>query len=163
MEGSTMGEIVRRGSKENPRYYLRFTDENGIRRMKAAKGATTATEARKLLAAIEYRVSQGQVGIVVADPEAGKRASVTVKEIGELFLANYSRPKLKDPASYRQQVRSVLECRVYPTLGDRAASSITADDIDNLRDTLSATYAPGTVKLTLANLSTCYSGAHRLP
>ncbi|MGD0838417.1 MAG: site-specific integrase [Polyangia bacterium] len=58
-----MGDIVRRGTRDNPKYYGRYTEWDGRRKMRLLKGARTKSEAQILLAAAELRVSQGQVGI----------------------------------------------------------------------------------------------------
>jgi hypothetical protein len=57
-----MGKIIRRGTKDRPRFYLRYVDADGVRRMKAAKGATKTAEARDMLTAIEKRIMEGTVG-----------------------------------------------------------------------------------------------------
>jgi integrase len=58
-----MGDIVRRGTRDNPKYYGRYVESDGRRKMRLLKGARTKSEAQILLAAAELRVSQGQVGI----------------------------------------------------------------------------------------------------
>jgi integrase len=63
-----MGDIVRRGTRDNPKFYVRYVDADGTRRMKLAKGADTRGEAVKILRAAEGRVQQGLLG--VPDPDA---------------------------------------------------------------------------------------------
>ena len=58
-----MGDIVRRGTRDNPRFYGRYVDIDGRRKMRLLKGARTKAEAQPLLASSELRVSQGQVGM----------------------------------------------------------------------------------------------------
>ena len=59
-----MGDIVRRGTRDKPKYYGRYFESDGRRKMRLLKGARTKAEAQILLASAELRVSQGQVGIV---------------------------------------------------------------------------------------------------
>ena len=40
-----MGDIVRKGTKDRPRFYIRYIDSNGTRRQRAVRGARTVAEA----------------------------------------------------------------------------------------------------------------------
>jgi len=59
-----MGDIVRRGTRDNPKYYGRYFELDGRRKMRLLKGARTKSDAQLLLASAELRVSQGLVGIL---------------------------------------------------------------------------------------------------
>ena len=59
-----MGDIVRRGTRDKPKYYGRYFESDGRRKMRLLKGARTKAEAQILLASAELRVSQGLVGIL---------------------------------------------------------------------------------------------------
>lgn len=167
-----MGDVVRRGSKDRPRFYIRFLDVDGERRQRAAKGATTLAEARRVLAAIELRVTQGKVGIEEVQqlsPEEQQRTSITVKELCEKFLAEYRSPKLKDPSRYTREARSILSVRVWPHLGNRLAGSVGHLDVERMRDLLTAQetksgdpqLSPRSVAMALAVLSKVYNWARR--
>lgn len=58
-----MGEIIERGPRNARKYYLRYYDVDGVRRMKLAVGAATKSEARELLKQAEARVGRGLVGM----------------------------------------------------------------------------------------------------
>lgn len=147
-----MGEIIRRtrGGRFIG-YYLRWY-EGGKRRQMASKQATHA-EARRMLQAIEGRIARGLAGI---DPPPLPAPSV--HELADRFLAEYSRPKMKDPAAYRTHARMALR-RVLPILGGRPADSLKPTDVAKLRDALAIRYAAGSVRMALTFLRTAYSWA----
>jgi integrase len=58
-----MGDIVRRGTRDNPKFYSRYVDVDGRRKMRLLKGARTKAEAQPLLSKAELRVTQGKVGM----------------------------------------------------------------------------------------------------
>jgi hypothetical protein len=152
-----MGDVIRRGKKDKPRFYIRYKDTDGVRRMKLARGATTKASAQQLLSAAELRVSQGRVGIeevIPPSPEELARRTITVKELGAAFTERYTTPRLKDAEDYRAEAASVLNARIWPTLGARTAASLTSLDVERLRDKLlEGHYAGATVIGTLACLS----------
>lgn len=144
-----MGEVIR--FVRNGRFigwYLRFYDADGRRRQMASKQPTQA-EARKMLLQIEARIARGEAGI------AERRAWPTVAELVETFLAEYSRPRIKDIEKYRAGCRGCL-LKVLPFIGKRLTAHVTDEDIAHLRDVLLRTRQPGTVKNTLAALSTMF-------
>lgn len=142
--------IVRRGG----RFYLFYVDVDGVRRTKLARGVTTIADARAVLAKIEERVTKGLVGI----EETRQRATLTIRELFDKFMTDYSPPRVKNLGEYRNQTRSVFSTRVLPTLGSRPAVSLTNRDVERLRDSLIAdTYAAGSVAWTMARLSKLYA------
>jgi integrase len=148
--------IVRRGTKDRPRFYLRYKDVDGVERMKAAKGARTKGEARDMLTAIDKRIMDGKVGIERPTEEQIAKRSLTVEQLGEKFTDTFSSPKIKNPADYRMEAKSVLK-RIYPALGKRAAASVTSLDVEQLRDKLATEkYKPQTITNTLMTLSKLY-------
>lgn len=161
-----MGDVVKRGSREQPRYYVRFLDADGTRRMKLAKGATRLAQARVQLADAEKRVRDGLPGMPDR-PVLAPAAGLTVAELGAKFCAEYSSPKLKDPADYRKEALSVFNVRITPFLGERAAASITNLDVEKLRDWVAApkpgglSLSPASANLTLACLSKCFTWARK--
>lgn len=154
-----MGWIMRRGGK----LYLRYTDADGTRRNRLARGATTLAEARPMLAEIEQRIMRGQIGIaepVVEPPEQKRRRTITVRELGELFLIEYTSPKgIKSIENYRRSARTKFNVRIYPELGHRRVSELTSVDLERARDRWLSGAKPGeglsasSVKQTLALLS----------
>ena len=81
-----MGDIVRRGNT----WYVRYKDAGGVRRMRASHQPSREL-ARRYLVEIEARVARGLVGI--AEPAA---PAPTIVALSERFLAEYSRPRIKD-------------------------------------------------------------------
>lgn len=144
-----MGDVFRRGTGWSIRWY-----EGGRRRVLASRQSSHA-DARRMLLEIEARVARGEVGISERSAPAH-----TVAELIELFVRDYSRPKLKDPARYRYVASSTLK-RVLPYLGKRLIESLTAEDIARLRDSLGKKFAPGTVKLTQNILGSMFAWAVR--
>lgn len=158
-----MGAIVKRGTKDKPRFYLRYVDADGKRKMKAAKGAINLAHARRMLAELERNIFNGKLGIEEPTEEQHARRSITVRELGEKFLKEYSDPGIKDLDDYRADARSKLTVRVYPILGDRAAAVLTLNDLKRFRDGLAAKpleLAPASITLTLAVLSKMYTWAN---
>ena len=143
-----MGDIVRRGTA----WYVRYKDVDGVRRMRASHQPSKEL-ARRFLLEIEARIARGQVGIAEPAPLAP-----TIAELVERFLTEYSRPKIKDLASYRMHVRTALR-RALPLIGKLAADQLQSADVAKLRDRLGAKAAAGSVHATLAYLSRMYSWA----
>jgi len=171
-----VGRIIKRGTKACPRFYLKYIDADGVDRTKAAKGVRTQAQARVMLSEIERRIMQGKVGIIEPTAEERKMRSLTIEELGAMFLGDvdgtpgYSSPDIKDLDNYRAEARSKLDVRVYPRIGKRAASSLRVVDVEAFRDELlsddvedgGAALSPASVKLTLALLSKMFSWARRV-
>lgn len=148
-----MGEVLRRHKGGRfIGYYLRFY-EGGRRRQLASK-QTSYADARRMLIEIEARIARGEIGI----PE--RRHAPSFAELSERFLAEYSRPRLKDPASYRARARARLQS-VLPQIGGLACDRIDAAAISRLRDQLLARSAAGTVRNALSTVSAVFSWAIR--
>ena len=155
-----MGEVIRRskGGKFIG-YYLRWY-EGGKRRQMASKQPTHA-EAKRMLQAIEGRVAQGLDGIQdaeVASPPTP--ADVTVAELVERFLAEYSRPRIKDIVQYRHDARMALQ-RSLVYIGKRRVNELTVADVTRLRDSMSKSHAPASVRVSLSFLGGMFSWAIR--
>ncbi len=170
-----MGRVLNRGTKHRPRYSIRWYDEHGKRQHRAT-GQTLKAAAEAMLADIEAKVRAAKLGISApaapasAPPTASPSAPVetapalalTVRQLGEKFLAEYSSPRIKSIDVYRRQARSTLKCRIYPTLADRPAPSLRPLDVERLRDAqLAAGLKPGSVAQTLATLSRMYTWGRR--
>lgn len=149
-----MGEILKRTkSGKFLGFYLRWY-EGGKRRIMPSKQPTYA-EAKRMLQAIEGRIARGLVGL---DEPTKPAPAITVTELVERFLADYSRPRIKDLAAYRLHARTALR-RVLPQLGGRPVDAVKASDVAKLRDLLGRRFAAGSVRLTLAFLGTLFSWA----
>ena len=122
-----MGDVVRRGTRSKPRFYVRYVELNGQRVQRAAKGARTEGEAQTILAAAELRVSQGRVGmeeITAPSAEELARSTMTVSQLAAKFLDEdhgYRSPKVKDMASYRRSAKSKVKVRITPLIGSPVA------------------------------------------
>lgn len=150
--GVLVGEILKRYKGEKfLGFYLRWY-EGGKRQLIASKQPTHA-EARRMLLEIEARAARGEAGIV------RRQASPPLAELTQRFLADYSRPRIKDPERYRQNARIALQ-RVVPLL-EKRADQVTAGDVAKAREALRRRYAPASVKLSLNFLSTLYAWAVR--
>lgn len=144
-----MGEIIRRHGGYSLRWY-----EAGRRRVLASKQLHYAA-AKRMLLEIEARVARGEAGI------AERRVSwPTFAQLVPQFLAEYSRPKLKDPAAYRQEARSSFR-RVMPWLEKLKVNEIESIRISKLRDALHGRFSAATIRVTLSFLSTLFGWAVR--
>ena len=139
-----MGDILRRHGGYTIRWY-----EGGRRRTRASR-QTSYADARRMLLEIEARVARGEAGIAERRSE-----SLSVAELAERFLHEYSRPRIKDLARYRYSARIALN-RVLPLLNGRA-DAVTASEISRARDALRQQHADGTARLSLNYLATVFS------
>jgi ribosomal protein L15E len=57
-----MGDIIRRGTRDKPRFYIRYQDLDGGRKIRRVR-VRTRGQARELLALAEARVAQRCVGM----------------------------------------------------------------------------------------------------
>ena len=105
-----------------------------------------------MLLAIEARVARGEAGIAER-----KSDPLTVSDLVQRFLAEYSRPRIKDLPSYRHHARMSLN-RIAPLLAGRA-DQVTLRDVEKAREVLRRTCAPATVRLSLNYLATAFSWA----
>jgi len=145
-----MGEVIKRGGGWSLRWY-----EGGRRRVMASRQPSHA-EAKRMLVEIEARVARGEAGI----PERRTAAWPTVAELVERFVAEYSRPRLKDLEAYRVQARSKLRM-FLPLLGRLNTGGVQPADVARARDRLLRQHAPGTVQVGMAVLSAAFSWAVR--
>jgi integrase len=152
-----VGEVLKRSrAGKFLGYYLRWY-EGGKRRIIASKQSTYA-EARRMLQAIEGRIARGLAGL---DEPSARPQVLTLAELSNRFLSEYSRPRLKDPGEYRIHARKALR-RVLPFFGKHPVDGIRPLDVAKLRDSLSKQFAPNSVRSTLSFLRTLYSWAVRL-
>jgi site-specific recombinase XerD len=149
-EALAMGDIVRRGST----WYVRYKDAGGVRRMRASHQPTREL-ARRYLLEVEGRIARGLVGIPEPAPPA-----LTVAELVERFLGEYTRPRIKDPGNYRKWAAVALG-RALPLLGAQAADQVQPEAIARLQAALSRRYAANSVRATLDFLGTVFGWAVR--
>lgn len=148
-----MGEVLRKvkGGKFIG-WYVRYVDADGRRKQRASHQPSHAL-ARQYLIEIEARIARGQAGI-----EEPKAPPPKVSELVDRFLAEYSRPKIKDLHKYRMSARKNLRVAL-PLIGKRPADALKPADIAKLRDTIALKYSPASVRGCLAFLATVYSWA----
>ncbi len=144
-----MGEVIRR---KNGRLYLRYYEKSGKRCMRAATGATSYSQARKMLLRIEADIASG-----ACRPVESER--LTVSELCERFI-KAAHPLAKDVTRYRRQVGFGLR-PLLPLLGHIPLAKLKRQDIEAARDKLSAAYKPNSVRYYLAPLSSVLSWAVR--
>ncbi len=148
-----MGDIVRRGTT----WYVRYKDVDGVRRMRASHQPNREL-ARRYLLEVEARIARNLVGIPEPAPAA---PVVTIKDLTERFLTEYSRPRIKDLTRYRQHVRKYFRM-VLPVLGKIPADTLKPADVARARDRLTQCFAPGTVRVALAYLAAVFAWATKL-
>ncbi len=151
--GQRMGEIIRR-TKDGRflGWYLRYIDADGRRKQRASHQPSREL-ARKMLVEIEARIVRGLVGM----PEP-KPLAPTVALLCERFLTEYRRPQIKDLDKYRKFAGCALR-RALPTLGAHRADAVLPAHLNQLREALSRSCAPGSASLTLTFLKTAFSWA----
>lgn len=68
-----MGSVIKRGTRDKPKYYVKYRDIDGRWKMRLSKQPTKET-ASKYLAQVEARVAKGKIGVeeVVVTPLAGE-------------------------------------------------------------------------------------------
>ncbi len=159
-----MGYLRNRGTKQRPEWYIRYRDVDGKWKQRHSH-QTSKEAARALLADIEESAFwRGIQGMVDPTPDELARKSITNEDLGEtiprrrrrdrgLQLAARQRPR-RLPGASPDHVLGV----VSSTLGNRAATSLTVEDVRRLRDDqLAGGLAPGSVAQTLAFLSRLYT------
>ena len=150
-----MGEVIR--VVRNGRFigwYLRFYDEHGRRRQLASK-QPTQVDARKMLLQIEARIARGEGALIKPPAQV-----LSLTELVERFLVEYSRPRIKNIARYRCFAGAALR-RALPFVGSRPARAMTAADIAKVRDALATSHSAASVRTTLAHLGGLFSWAQR--
>jgi hypothetical protein len=92
------------------------------------------------------------------------RGKITVRRLGERFLAEYQRPTLASRDRYIRSARSKFKRRINPLFGSRPAASLTPDDVEGLRDALKAPpydLAGASIVQRLALLSRVYNWGNK--
>ncbi len=163
-----MGDVLNRGTRDRPRWYCRYLDENGQRRQKATH-QPTKQEAEKFLASVEARIARGKVGLVEPTPEEIARRTITMRQLVARFLGEvegctgYAPPRIKDLKRYRDDARKNLLNRIPPSLLDRAAATVRLADVERLRDAiLGRGLAGASAVQVLAAVSKLYNWSRKM-
>ncbi|HVZ36747.1 MAG TPA: site-specific integrase [Polyangiaceae bacterium] len=140
-----MGSIYRRGSRAQPRYYVHYRigkKEDGSPRyeMRAAKGARTMEDARKQLAVIEARLSQGLPAVPEQQP-----LSSDLRPLLERWRDGLSNRNADDD-------RSRIDRHVITRFGELTIEKVTLAEIMNWLDDLKKTALSGQSRRHLLNL-----------
>ncbi len=106
-----MGSVLNRGTRDRPRWVAQYRDSDGRWRQHTLRGVATKAEARGLLAGIEKRVAEGQVGLVRVDP------SPLCGPLMEEWLAG-----LKNRAAYEYRVTA--RKHLLATFGPRRMADV---------------------------------------
>jgi integrase len=132
--------------RDNGRWRARYRDDVG---REHAKHFDRKVDARQWLAEVTASVVTGQY----VDPKAGR---ITFREYAEQWrAAQVHRP------STQAHHETMLRRHVYPTLGDRALSSILPSEIQAWAKRLSGTLAPSTVATVHSIVSSVFKAAVR--
>jgi integrase len=136
-------------------WYVRYKDLDGRRKQRASHQPTKDL-ARRFLLEVEGRIARGAIGIPEPAPPAP-----TIAQLAERFLAEYSRPKIKDLARYRVTARTALR-RLLPLIGALRIDAVTPQQIQRARDHLASAFAANSARVSLAHLGTMFSWAVRV-
>lgn len=140
-----MGTVYRKRSRgRDLGWYLAFTDADG-RRRHLPSHQPGKREAQVLLAEIEGRVRRGVVGV----PKLEVEQHLTVAELIERYLSDFSSPTIKNLTKRLYDYRTVLR-RLLPHLGRTTAAELSRSRLSRVRDELGQRLAPNTVRLTFA-------------
>src|SRR2546425_2704357 len=157
-----MGSIINRSKRRaKPALYVKF-QENGRQRMVHSHQPTKEL-ARKFLARIEANIAAGKVGMAEPTPEDLAKKRMTVRELGERFVAEYTSPRVKDVDRYRKMAEYLFGKHLYPAVGAVPAMALTAAQLERFRDERRAAgLGPQSVRHVLAFTSRMYNwGAAR--
>ena len=151
-----MGSVYRKTSRgKDLGWYAAFTDADGVRRHVATK-QPSRRDALVFLAEAEARVRRGLVGVPTPEPAA----VLTVADVCQRFVAEYSSPRLKDTARRRAECAAALK-RITPLVGSLRVGELSAARLSKARDELFERYAPGSVRVALQTLHGALAWAAR--
>jgi len=153
-----VASVYNRGTKHRPHWWVEYRDIDG-RRKAVPSRQPTKKQARLYAEKVEARIAAGNVGIPERTPEEASRHRLTVKELADTFLRDYSSPRLKDAASYRKAVGFTLH-HLTGSLGYMRVVDVGRLHLARLRDEkLAAGLSKATVKLVLAYTSRMWNWA----
>jgi integrase len=153
-----VASVYNRGTKHRPRWWVEYRDLDG-RRKAVPTRQPTKEQARRYAEQVEARIAAGNVGIPERTPQEAARHRLTVKELTEAFLRDYSSPRVKDADRYRREVRSILR-NLTAAYGETRVVDVGRFQLARLRDDkLAAGLSKATVKLILAYSSRMWNWA----
>lgn len=158
-----MASVFNRGDRKRPLWWLKFRGPDGrIVRCPAADlrsgtKARTRGDAEAILATVEADILRGAFRMESRHRTPG----VTVAELCERFWREYASPRVRDVERYRRSARAALRTHVLPRFGDRDAETLTAADVEALRDAVLASRSRQTALHVLNRLSRAYGWAER--
>ena len=124
-----MGTVYNRGTKGDPVWWVGYKE--GGRWVYKRSGMPTKAQARRFVEEIEARIAAGRVGL---EPIAEPGRVPTFKELADLFVVEYSTPRVKDIETYRRDAKYMLERHIVPALGAKPADRVRPADVVALRD-----------------------------
>lgn len=142
-----MGSVYRKRSRgRDLGFYIAFVDIDGVRRHQATH-QPSRKDALVFLAEVEGRVRRSLVGV----PRPEESAKLTVGDIAQRYLDEYSSPRLKSRERRMADCRTVLN-RILPLIGGLRVAELTAARFANARDVLARRLAPNTVRVTIHHI-----------
>jgi integrase len=89
-----MGSVISRGSRDNPKHFIKYREADGTQRMRLSKQPTKSL-AKQLLADVESRVARG----LPAFPNEGKKTDSKAGELLDAFKESMSNRNADDDRS----------------------------------------------------------------
>lgn len=149
--------VANRGTKERPAWYVRYR-EGGKQKM-VHSHQTSYADAVKYLAEVKARMARGLIGVPESTPVDQAAAALTMRELSDKFVKEYSRPTLKNLIKYRQNVGCLVRRGIWEfRIADLAASKLRPADVALWRDELTAAgYAMSSVNRLLSLLHAIFA------
>jgi integrase len=139
-------------------WWIKYRDLDGTWKAEASR-QPTKEQARRYAQQVEGRIAAGNIGIPEPTPADVSRQRLTVRELVDAFLRDYSSPRVKDADRYRRDVRSLLR-NLTAAYGETPVVDVGRIQIARLRDDkLAAGLSKATVKLILAYSSRMWNWA----
>src|SRR5262249_11569726 len=92
----------------------------------------------------------------IIEPE--ESAKISVAELCEKYVAEFSNPKIKDIEKWRVKIQLVLR-RLLPQIGNLPAAELDERRVARARDAIGNKYAPGSVRNSIVALSSAFAWA----
>lgn len=155
-----MASVRNRGTKDKPEWYGSFKDLDGKWKLRHTHQPTKKM-AQELADEWEARVSRGLPAIVEPSSDEGQHRVMTVRQLCEKFVAEYSRPRIRSLKRYRQQARTNFNQRLYPyPISKLPATGVRLLHVEAWRDALREDgYANESTNQVIIRLQTAYNWA----
>jgi integrase len=105
-----MGFVIRRGTRDKPKYYARYVDIDGGEKTRRIKAARTKEQAERFLHEIETRLIEGRLGL---EPKAPATQVVPLMDQWIETLTNRNAPD--DRSRFKRHVRPAFEGKSLAT------------------------------------------------